>query len=276
MVSGATPTAPRTAAFRQTPSTATLPTSRRRGSVISPEETQTSVSSITAPDMSLFISTEGHETTVLNCVKKHLFPRCKFITSNTDLDYDSKEGICSFMLVHCGVKHNSRDWWKHYKLKVKKTLADHRNNRIKSMQQIFIGKYSWLACVSDNNNINTNACSFSAETNKYIHINQQQEEEHDPEAPDMREMVKVRRTDDPAANFPNTDINRADSYKKLLYTFGPAVVGKTKWACTDGVSLLSSVMTVTDEAFIILTIRNYAARWGVMAERCRWKQPMVR
>jgi hypothetical protein len=122
MVSDATPTAPRTAAFRQTPSTATLPTSRRRGSVISPEETQTSVSSITAPDMSLFISTEGHETTVLNCVKKHLFPRCKFITSNTDLDYDSKEGICSFMLVHCGVKHNSRDWWKHYKLKVKKKL----------------------------------------------------------------------------------------------------------------------------------------------------------
>jgi hypothetical protein len=57
------------------------------------------------------------------------------------------------------------------------------------------------------------------------------------------------RTDDPAANFPNTDINRADSYKKLLFIFGPAVVGKTKWACTDGVSLLSSVLTVTDEAF---------------------------
>jgi hypothetical protein len=123
MVSDATLTAPRTTAFQQTPSTVPLPTSRRRGSVISPEEMQTSVSSITAPDMSLFISTEGHETTVLNCVKKHLFPRCMFITSNSDLDYDTKEGICYFMLVHCGVKHNSRDWWwKHYKLKVKKIL----------------------------------------------------------------------------------------------------------------------------------------------------------
>jgi hypothetical protein len=115
-----------------------------------------------------------------------------------------------------------------------------------------------------------------AGTNKYIHINQQQEEEHDPKAPDFWEMIKVHRTDDPAANFPNTDINRADSYKKLLYTFGPAVVGKTNWACTDGVSVLSSLLTVTDEAFIILTIRNYAAQWEEMAKRSWWKQPLVR
>jgi hypothetical protein len=120
--------------------TGTLPTTtRRRGSMVSPEDSQTVASSVTAPDMSLFISTIGHDTTVINCVKKHVFPRCKFITSNSGLDYDTKHGICGFMLAQCGVTINSRAWWNNYKLKVKRTLADHRNNRIKSMQQLFIG-----------------------------------------------------------------------------------------------------------------------------------------
>ena len=120
----------------------TLPTimQRRRGSVVSPEDSQTVESSVTAPDMTLNISSVGHKSTVLNCVKKHVFPRCKFITSNSDLDYDAKGGICGFMIVQCGVSINSREWWSFYKLTVKRTIADHRNNRIKRMQQLYIGK----------------------------------------------------------------------------------------------------------------------------------------
>jgi hypothetical protein len=100
-------------------------------------------SSVTAPDMSLFISKIGHDTTVLDAVKNNLFPICKFITFNSDLDYNVKEGICAFMTAHCQVTLNSpRLWWSHYKLKIKRTLTDHRNNHIKCMQQLYISKYS--------------------------------------------------------------------------------------------------------------------------------------
>jgi hypothetical protein len=88
--------------------------------------------------MSLFISNIGHDTTVLDAVKKNLFPICKFVTSNSNLDYDVKEEVCAFMIAHCQVTLNSRWWWSHYKLKIKKTLANHRNNCIKRMQHLCI------------------------------------------------------------------------------------------------------------------------------------------
>jgi hypothetical protein len=120
-----------------------LPTTipRRRASVVTSNEEVTSsvASSVTAPDMTLFISNSGHTATVLSIVKKDLFPIVKFITSNNQLDYNATKGICGFMLAACNVKVNSRAWWCHYKLKVKSGLANHRNNRIKSMQQSYIG-----------------------------------------------------------------------------------------------------------------------------------------
>lgn len=94
-----------------------------------------------ATDMSLVCSMDGHMATVRTAVKEKLFPVNKFITSNSSLDYHPKEGICAYMLHACSVTSNSRAWWNHYKHVVKRTLANHRNNRIKAMQQLFIGKY---------------------------------------------------------------------------------------------------------------------------------------
>jgi hypothetical protein len=66
-----------------------------------------------------------------------------------------------------------------------------------------------------------------------------------------------------------------ETYKMLLYIFGPAVIGKAKWACTAVISLLSKVLMVTDEAFIIMMILNYTEYWKVVAKRAHWNQPLV-
>ena len=91
-------------------------------------------------DMSLHCSITGHTTTIRDAVKKSLFKVCKFITSNNDLDYSLSSGICGLMLKKCTIASNSRKWWCYVKPIVKRTLADHRNNRIKTLQQYYIGK----------------------------------------------------------------------------------------------------------------------------------------
>jgi hypothetical protein len=136
----ATP-AERPSQTRRRQSSGAFPTtaSRHRGSMVTPEDQETVDSSVTAPDMSLLPSHVGRNATIVSAVKTHLFPILKFITSNDDLDYSVDEGISAFMTARCGVTVNSRAWWSKYKLKVKRTLADHCNNRIKSIQQIYIG-----------------------------------------------------------------------------------------------------------------------------------------
>jgi hypothetical protein len=111
--------------------------------VVTPEDQETVDLSVTAPDMSLLPSHIGRNATVVSAVKTHLFPIVKFITSNDDLDYSVDKGISTFMTAQCGVTVNSRAWWSHYKLKVKRTL----NNRIKSIQQIYIGKSICDSCL---------------------------------------------------------------------------------------------------------------------------------
>ena len=92
-------------------------------------------------DMSLLCSITGHKTTIREAVKKSLFKVCKFIiTSNDDLDYSLSSGIYGLMLKKCTIVSNSRKWWCYVKHIVKRTLADHRNNRIKTLQQYYTGK----------------------------------------------------------------------------------------------------------------------------------------
>jgi hypothetical protein len=243
---------------------------RRLGSVVTPEDQETVDLSVTAPDMSLLPSHIGRNATVVSAVKTHLFPIVKFITSNDDLDYSVDAGtISAFMTARCGVTVNSRAWWSQYKLKVKRTLADHRNNRIKSMQQIYIGKTACDICLRTMADGLTR-CACIAEVNKNIVINSEQEEEQG-DGPNYAELVQLQRTED---DIPNS--SRQHDYKLLLHTFAPAVVGVAKWARSETTGKLSQVLTVTDEAFLLVVITNYSARWDMMAERLRWRQPRVR
>jgi hypothetical protein len=60
-----------------------------------------------------------------------------------------------------------------------------------------------------------------------------------------------------------------------LHTFAPAVVGAAKWAKFETTGELSRVLTVTDEVFLLVVITNYWEHWDMMAERMRWRQPVV-
>ena len=67
-----------------------------------------------------------------------------------------------------------------------------------------------------------------------------------------------------------------DSCMHVLHAFGPAMLGVMAWGEMEKTKKICEVMTVTDEAFIHLVIKNYSARWTMMAERMRYNQPMVR
>jgi hypothetical protein len=98
-------------------------------------------------DMSLACSVSGHTVSIRDAVKKSLFKVCKFITSNDDLDYSLSGGICGLMLQKCTITSHSRRWWNYIKPIVKLTLADHRNNRIKTLQKYYYGKLLICAVV---------------------------------------------------------------------------------------------------------------------------------
>ena len=48
------------------------------------------------------------------------------------------------------------------------------------------------------------------------------------------------------------------------------MIGVMAWAELEKSQAISDVMTVTDEAFIHLVIRNYEDRWTMMAERTQY------
>jgi hypothetical protein len=109
-----------------------------------------------------------------------------------------------------------------------------------------------------------------AEVNKNIVINSEQEEEHG-DGPRYAELIELQRTGNDTNNS-----SRQHNYKLLLHTFAPAVVGVAKWAKFETTGELSRMLTVTDEAFLLVVITNYWERWDMMAERMRWRQPVVR
>jgi hypothetical protein len=67
-----------------------------------------------------------------------------------------------------------------------------------------------------------------------------------------------------------------NKYMQVLHNFGPAMLGVMVWADLEKSQAICDVMSVTDEAFIHLVIRNYQDRWTMMAERNQYNQPLVR
>jgi hypothetical protein len=112
-------------------------------------------------------------------------------------------------------------------------------------------------------------CACIAEVNKNIVINSEQEEEQG-DGPNYAKLIELQQTGD---DTPNS--SRRHNYKLLLHAFAPAMVGVAKWARSETAGELSQVITVTDEAFLLVVITNYSERWDMMAERLRWRQPMV-
>ena len=53
----------------------------------------------------------------------------------------------------------------------------------------------------------------------------------------------------------------SNEYIKFISHFAPALTGVTFWNSNKGTKPVSELLTVTDEAFILLCIINYSATW---------------
>jgi hypothetical protein len=128
-----------------------------------------------------------------------------------------------------------------------------------------VQSFSWFRCY---HHTDTHP-SHSAAINKHIVIDAEGKKTHG-DVPQFAKNVKFCRTGDE-----DEKSTLQHKYKEMLYVFGPCIVGMTNWTTTKATGAISSVLTVTDEAFINVAIQNYSSRWDLMAERLRWHQPMV-
>jgi hypothetical protein len=132
-----------------------------------------------------------------------------------------KEEICGFMiLAHYQVTINLQSWWSHYRLKVKNhppIIATITSKVCNSCTLVSTG-----GLCDTNNEDNVLKTPFLAGTNKHIHINQEGEEGHNGEAPNLLVMVKLRCTGDLKADNITTETDGEDTYKMMLYIFGSA------------------------------------------------------
>jgi hypothetical protein len=93
-------------------------------------------------DMPLTMDHDSHKCVIKMIMKSKLFPFVKFITEvTTDMQYSESEGICAFLLRHCNVAGNPCMWWQTYDCLVHHVVNDHRNNKIKCIQNAYYGKY---------------------------------------------------------------------------------------------------------------------------------------
>jgi hypothetical protein len=94
-----------------------------------------------ALDMRLGMDYDSHKCVLKLVVKTKLFPLVKFITEGTtDMQFSDVKGICGFLVRHCNVGGDARMWWQTYHRVVRRIVNDHRNNKIKCIQNAYYGK----------------------------------------------------------------------------------------------------------------------------------------
>ena len=107
------------------------------------EESET-LESIGIGEFAMTTLKKGNMTTFKMGIREKLFPKVKFLGgTNTNLDYSIEPmSICGLLKRHCNIDDaNARLWWEIQCTTVKGIHTDCRNNKIKMIKQIFMGKY---------------------------------------------------------------------------------------------------------------------------------------
>jgi hypothetical protein len=197
---------------------------------------------------------------IKTCMKDHIFPKCKFYHRDKHGTYDrSPTSMCGQIMKHCSLEADAT-WWYQIRPVIVKTHTDHRNNCIKRLKARFKGmskthvcicSYRWTYCVKYFTGVSRGRAG------------QPMWQLMDGSPRDQQKLLQMR------AN--------CALYCAVLDHFAPAVVGGTKWNndtnmhsfCTtsDTKAFAKHVLTVSDEAFIILVLINATPRW--MAEVLR-------
>jgi len=131
------------------------------GSKDIPQEIAVKVERDDAESGKLSSSTGGSQHTLLGfnqagmafvikkVVKDELWHNVKFIIDIDELDFNDEPGtICQFMIEKCNVKpEHSKVWWiKVAKKIISTSLTEHRNNKIKALQECTLGKFIDVMC----------------------------------------------------------------------------------------------------------------------------------
>ena len=106
------------------------------------EESETS-ESIGIGEFAMTTSKKGNMTTFKMGIREKLFPKVKFLGgTNTNLDYSTEPtSVCGLLKRHCNIDDaNARLWWEIQRTTVKGIHTDCRNNKIKTIKQIFTSK----------------------------------------------------------------------------------------------------------------------------------------
>ena len=82
------------------------------------------------------------------CVKEHLFPKIKFINTKTDLQFSNNpNSICRFMAAKLMVDDKDIEaWWGNAASTTHTSLKSQRNNVIKNIKNVFMGKNTAAMC----------------------------------------------------------------------------------------------------------------------------------
>ena len=98
------------------------------------------------------LTKEGYEQLMHRVVKTTVFPKCKFITRDEELEHGG--AIARAIMKDFGIKdYNdpvSIRWWEGHKDLANKKLGTYRNNRIKTMSKCYKSKMQdpCFACVN--------------------------------------------------------------------------------------------------------------------------------
>ena len=91
------------------------------------------------------ISGSKEEHTVTNVVSGAVFPKCKFVDTEQELNYSaSKISICQYVIERCNLQAdvNEAIWWRTANKYVVSTINRMRNDRNTAMKRAVLGKYS--------------------------------------------------------------------------------------------------------------------------------------
>jgi hypothetical protein len=219
-------------------------------------------------DMTGKMTPAGRRLLVRDFVKKVLFRRLKFFIRELHGIYNqSGTTVCGLVIKHCNLSEHEAtlDWWSTMRKVVISTHTDHRNNVIKTMRLRFRG----TLLLTDLMRLQSDADTHS-----------------------VLDGVQGR-----IENFKCTSGTDADNeqllamrknivnYVHVIDTYAPCIVKSSIWNndvtmeqyCGDNAANFNNyVLSISDEAFLLIVLINYAATWmSEIAEEHRKVCPVL-
>ena len=219
--------------------------------------TQTMVSN--NEDMTLSVSTRGLQLIVRDLVKEKLFRRLKFFDKSKHGSYSTRTStVCGMLIKYGNISSVAADhkWWDKMRSPVMRTHTDHRNNCIKAMRLRFRGKYKWK----------WNVMCYIVQLTQYLHVSAE------CLIPNRSAEDAYHKTLNGGFNVPYMLEMRKNMvhYVQLIDAYAPCVVSSRAWNneanmaayCGSNDRLFERhVLSISDEAFMLVVLVNYSTRW---------------